>query len=628
MTSRRRLVTKTWWKKPASCGHAISAWMLQSGKRLTWGLCGLWVSLGAWAPPPPTWGQTAAEETRVRIVLSGAQAVRDDVKYVVELAPTHLKKQAKTIDETLESFQQGVDPLKPIAIDLVFSGSELVYQPIIPVKEFEGRKGFLANLKDFGWKIDGPQNGLYTISEPPRASSRSSKKDSKKDTATPPPARPFYMRYQHGHAFLASRSQSLPAQLPDPSRDLKTLIDAHDAVLMLENTADTLTARRAGLAEFRKQTMAALKFKRGETEAEFNLRKLLAEQSLDELEHYLVEARRLQITWSTSADEHRGRGGLLLEGLPGTTLEQAIGLLARKPSVFAGVSFVHQKPVLALRSSFTLDPARAARLHAQYAAMLPVAQESVARDKDLSEEQKAAATEALQKFFQILDDSRTLDSIDVYGELYPATEGYTGVCGITCTDAQQVVELLQLLPKIREGWRLETSIETHGETKLHRLHLPPNRHEEFHVLFAGEPVVYVGTRGPLLWLAAGTQALDALKRAIDEQQQAPVPEVANPVFFEARGNLLPVVDLISLWRSRRSKPESADPESQRLAQEIEKHLTKVKRYAKESLGGCDNAMEGWLKREGSSIVGEVIVHECFLRLVGSLTADWAAENLQ
>jgi hypothetical protein len=565
-------------------------------------------------------------ESRIRVVVSGAQGVRDDIKYILELAPGNLKKQAKTVDEILEGFQQGVDPRQPMAVDFVFSANELLYQPIFPIEAFEGRNGFLANLNAFGWKVQGPVNGLYTITEPPRQAPRGTKKTATPKTAATP-AKPFFMRYVHGHAFLASRQTDLPANVADPSAELKKLVGTADVVAEIKNDAATLPARLAAFKEFRKQIEAALKYKRGEAEADFALRKLSTEQTFNELERFLIETQRLEVSWTTDPAGKTGRGALRLEALPKTSLEHSVEQLVQRPSYFAHVKLHEDKPVLALKVNFAIDELRSQHARDLYAALRPVIKLRYDERPALTAAGKAAAKEASDKLLDLFESARAIQVLDGFIDLHVSGEQHTGVCGIRCVDGDKVVDLLGYLPKIREGWDVQTHVEEHGGVKIHKVHIAPHRHEEFHALFAGEPVVYIGTSADAVWGAAGVGALDELKAAIDQASQPP-PDTVDPEFFRLKINFGPLVDVVSIFRAKEPKKPADDKEAQEAAEQLEKQLAKLKKFAKDSFGACEVPLEAALKRDGNAVVGTMTVQECVLRFVGSAAADWAAENLQ
>jgi len=565
----------------------------------------------------------AQDESRIQVILSGAKPFRDDLKAIIGMAPGNLKKQANNVDETLESFQQGLDPELPIGLDLIF-GEKLIYQPVMPIKTFEGKVGFLANLKDFGWKIAGPDaGGLYTITEPPPAPPRGVKKAQPKAAA---PAEPYYMRHIHQHAVISPRKADLPVNLANPGPGLKMLLGPHDLVARIEGDDKTLQKRRNTFAEFRKQIEAAIKFKRGESEAEFELRKLGVAQNFNEAERFLIESKLLEIGWTTDMAKKDGRGVLRLEALPKTSLEDSVHLLVKDPSYFANVT-LHDKPVLALKVNFAIDDMRSQHAKELYAALRPVMKLKIDERPALSEDGKKAAKETFNKFLDMLEAARALKVLDVFVDLHAAETKHTLVCGIRCVNGDDAIPLIEAFPKIREGWEIKTAIEEHGGVKIHSIGVAEHRKEEFESLFAGPRVFYIGTSDKAVWGAAGVNALAELKAAIDQSQQ-PAPEKADPVFLSIKANFGPLVDLIHVLREKEPKKPAEDKEAQEAAEQLEKTLAKINKFAKDSFGLCEVALEGVMRREGDAVTGEMSVHECVLQFIGSVAANWAAENLE
>ncbi|HET6424919.1 MAG TPA: hypothetical protein VFG20_14625, partial [Planctomycetaceae bacterium] len=131
--------------------------------------------------------QAPAPATRITIVGSSDQAIRDDLQYLVKLGPATLHKHWKTLDETLQSFEDGVDLQRPIGVQFILGGEEMGYMPIVPFKTLEGKGvNFVRNVEGFGFKGAKAADGLWTFT--PVVSK------SKKKVATGPTPRPMFMR--------------------------------------------------------------------------------------------------------------------------------------------------------------------------------------------------------------------------------------------------------------------------------------------------------------------------------------------------------------------------------------------------------------------------------------------------
>jgi hypothetical protein len=562
---------------------------------------------------------SAQEASRVRVVISGADPLREDLQALIEMAPTpKLRKQWTTLDETLLSFLEGVDSTKPIALDIVFEPEGLAYSGIVPIIKFDGKgSNFLANMKAM-FKVGAPDAGGVISLTNPQGGGK------KKAAAAGPPAKPLFLRHVHKHAFLSLKKADVAGNVPDPAQALAALIGNQDAVVRIENDAKTLPARQKTFLEFRKQIEAAIKFKRGEAEADFELRKLSAAQSFNEAERFLLETKRLEGGWTTDIPQKEGRGKLHLEALPDTSLEASIKLLALSHSYFANVK-LHEKPVLGFKTNFAIDEMRSAHAKELYPKMRPAFKLQVEARPALNAAGKEAGKKAIDVFFDILEASLPLKVLDAFINLHPASEKHTLVCGIRAVNGDKAVEALELFPTIREGWVVKTNVAEHAGVKIHSVGVAPHRKGVYESVFAGEAIVYVGTSPDAVWGAAGVNALDELKAAIDQQQQPLAADApVDQEFFKLQAQFGPLVDLLDAFRASEPKAPADDKE----ALELAKQQAKFRKLATEAFAPGDGVLESSLKRDANAVKGEMVIREGVLRFLGSAVADGVAENLQ
>ena len=179
----------------------------------------------------------AQSEARIRVVIPSVSAVEEDLQWLIELSPTpDLKKQWKKLkNDLLDAFTQGVDPKKPLSVDLVFRKDEMSYESRIPVKDLLGKQtGFLPSLAGMGYKNKAIGSDFYEIFEKGK--------------------KPSYLRYDKNYAWMATVKQAVPSTPPLATNDLQTLLDLKkDVVAEIRNDAAGLKARRENFQELRKQ---------------------------------------------------------------------------------------------------------------------------------------------------------------------------------------------------------------------------------------------------------------------------------------------------------------------------------------------------------------------------------------
>lgn len=558
-----------------------------------------------------------APATRVTIVAGSDQGLRDDLQFLVKLAPTALQKQWKTLSETLESFEDGVDKARPIGVQFILGGEEMGTMPIIPFTALEDKKNpnFVKNVEGFGYKGTKQAGGEWEFN-PVVARG-------KKAAAGPPPKK-LYMREGPGkYAVLSGDKADLPAKMPDYTAPWANLLNGNrDVAIHLGGDAATMDARRKSFQTLRKQLEAAIKFLRGESQADYDLRKLSAEQSFDESERFLIDTKDLVMAWTTDSAKGVGTGELSLAAHQGTSLAESIGLLTQQHGYFANVAF-KEKGALQVRLNFAIDPMRSKHAKAFYERMLPVLKAGIETRPALDDKNKAAAKAAADVLFEMLHEAIPLKNLDLFIDAHASADGKnTLVGGIRAADGTKAVTALKEFPNIRPGWKWEENVEEHAGVKLHRLTVAPHRAAVVQALCGGDAVIQLGTSKDAVWFAAGQDGLTELKAAIDAVQK-PAEGTVDPTFLHADVRLHVLVDVLDAYRG--SFPPGASATKQELADE--KSRAKWRKYGKEAFADGNDLLTARLVHEGENVKGDMSVATGALKFVGTMIADLVAENL-
>ncbi len=564
---------------------------------------------------------TAQSEARFQFVQTGVDSLKSDLKYLVGLSPTPaLQKQwVNTLEPLIDSFAEGVDPTKPIRVDVIF-GKDISFEMDFPISLLDDKKGkgFVPNIKGMGFNVTPLGANLYSVVEAGKG------------------AKPNFMRYVNGYASIAATQAAVPANMPHPITDkvkgVQPLLDkGYDVIGWMKNSdaAADIAARRANFHELRKQLEAGLIFKRNEDKNEFALRKLSLIQNLAEAERFVVETDELLFGWTTTVATKeavgKGRAEFSISALPDTDLFKSTEVLATKPSHFANVK-LSAEGVVSGKINFGIDPLRVEHLKEFYKTVRPVLDAQIDKRATIKEaEQKAAVKQAASLLIDMLNEGLPLGTVDVFMDLHSAGGGkHTLICGVRATDGRKAVEIVKLLPKVNAGRTIKLDIEKIGEdVSLHSVTVPERRQANFHKLFPGENLVYVATSKDAVWGAAGANAVEELKAAI-EQAAAPAPAAVDPRVMYFTAHAARMVELLDIVRPERQKiDEKLSKEEQERIRAREKDLEKLRKLAIDATAKCDALFSGEVKKNGNKVEGSMDVSECVLKFVGSAIADFA-----
>lgn len=568
----------------------------------------------------------AQPEARIQVVQTGVDSLKGDLQYLVELAPTAaLKKQWKeALAPLIDSFAEGLDPAKPIRVDVVV-GKDVAYEMHFPIKKLEGRGSFLDNLSGMGFNAAKQGGGNLWALTPANAKKGAAKK-------------PMFLRYLNGYASIAPNAAAVPANLPDPILDPKSgvqglLAKGYDITASMKNSAAPadVAARKANFAALRKELEAGLAIRRNEDKSEFALRQLSMAQNLSEAERFIVETGELVFGWTTAAGGSgmagKGRAEFSIEPLAGTDLAKGTAVLAEKSSYFANVT-LHASPAASGKINFGLDALRIAHLKEFYKTVRPVLALQIDKRVTLkTADQKKAVKEASSILIDILDETVALGVADLFMDLHSAGDNkHTFICGARVANGKKADEIVKLLPRVNAGREIKLDIQKIGDdVSVHSVGIPDHRKAAFQKLFPGETTLYVATSKDAVWGAAGVDALAELEAAVKSVGGA-APAAVDPriVYFTASAAKL--IDLMDIVR-----PE-AQPIDEKLSKDekdriktAKKDMERVRKLATEATAACDAIFSGEIKKNGDKVEGYTDVSECVLKVIGSIIADFGKD---
>lgn len=572
----------------------------------------------------------------VILAQNGADNLLADLEFVLMLTSPEEQKQWKKLEDYLEVFLIGVDRKRPNRIDILLQDD---------AKDPEGKGADVAEVKatsqeqKANGRADKPPKdkddkkvklggaGYRYRPSFPVADLKEFRRNNLEGVGidTIQRARTLYqcknafvgwMRYLYGYAIfgekhLGEKDSDVPNTLPDPSRLIAPLVARYDLAGIGKNTVTASEAirERFDFAERQKKDRVG-RLVRGENETEdaFAIRKLLYEHELDEIQRIYAEGDELFLGWNTDAGDRKGRLDLLrLSALPGTPLAETIENAGKDPSRFAAVPR-SKGSVLSGRFNWPLDEMRQENLLELFRLLHSQEVARIDEDKTREKDEKQGARELSDRLLKFFETTVNAGLADGFVEVHANASGkHTAVGGFKAVDGHDLVEALELIPRARNGQKVEIDADKAGNVRIHRAVVDIKEHVHFQD-FLGTDVVYVGTDKDAVWFASGENALDELKATI---QRAGARD-AKPAdrFAVLFVKLLPWVELEEKRAGKAGKPE-------------------LRRMAIEAFRAGDDVLEIEVSRTADNeLVGGMLAGTGVLRFAGKLIADFTKENLE
>jgi hypothetical protein len=463
-------------------------------------------------------GDGKAAPPTIVVRVRSLEAVIDNVKRIVSLAGR--ENQATQIEELIKTKIgpngiEGIDLKRPfggyaeISPDIGASGAFM-----LPIAD---EKTFLSFLDNLPLEITKDKTGLYTVK-------------------TPGPV-PVLFRFAHKYMYVSA----LNPQALDP----KNLIPPDKVFTGEQKEALTARVRLDQVPDPFKQ-IATIQFENvlakvrdreqpGLTEKVRALSKETLKQIAEDFKSVLDDGA--EITLSVDIDKDAGELSVnaALAGKSGSKLARKIADLGQSTSLFAGLAgpntavqmLVHFVPAEALRKAFAA-----------------VIEEGKAKALAIPDEAKRKDAERLIKALTPTLESADIDAAFTLNRPEKA-QHYNVIAAVKLTQGDDLAKTLQELVSshlkdIPENQRdkIKLDADSAGSVKIHRLDVQDSYDKNARAVFGANPL-YLAFRNDALFLAAGEDALGALKKAIGAAA-APAPPLQLNVSVARLAKLLTI----------------------------------------------------------------------------------------
>lgn len=626
----------------------------------------------------------AAQETipTVTIMLSSTGELEADLEAIMKMGGKESAEQWPIIQAILPAFNAGIDPTRPIRIDIIF-GNQRDYRISIP---YGNQNAVLGNIQGFigGKKPRRIGSGIYALNGP-------AFKGFLRDLTK--------LKY----VVIAADRNNIPANF-DPLPDLQPLLAAgYDLAAAVKNTAAGVEDRKKAIADLREELLGGLKQAEDETELEFKIRTVGLVHQLEELERLFADSESLVIGWTTDAAKKEARMDLELTALPGTDLENSIVELGAKPSLFSSAAKSANSMFFG-RVNHALDEMRKTHLEEMLTLLTSQSVAEVEASAKIAADHKAASKDAATAFFEMLKAGSVTGVFDGYADIDYGDEGRSIVGTIRAADGTKINGVLASLKDA--GWDVElaeaagpadkedaktdeekkdgvtpeddaeskaadnaptekpevkaASAEagekvagdaenddadkakkdeaeakpdaepaaakpTTGELAIHRVKVPAVGESDFQNLFGDDVTLLVAGTGNGVYYAAGHGAEDRLRKAVTEAGEDQAKN--DGTFIEIQAKLGPWLQYLKERRERREAGQDLSKLTKE-EQSARKERAEIRDMAIDAFSIGQDTIHMQLKSDQKKVTGLTTYAEGILRFVGRVIANVAETKLQ
>ncbi|HIE97799.1 MAG TPA: hypothetical protein EYG03_06950 [Planctomycetes bacterium] len=556
---------------------------------------------------------------QISIGHQGVDRLKSDLKTLLSLTSEKDQAQLQNLVDFVDLMAFGLDPKKPIRVDLL---TGIMPMPYVVSAAYKNDPAFAApgaGLPAFSDLLDNLNSNFVLQNAgadwreflPPDQGWLRLLPDIK--TAI------MILTTPADHALLKQILQKMPAPLPAIAPLLQNDCGVGVQLINSAHTVEDQKKRAASFGEVRANRMDVLQKRPTESVTEFNLRKGLVSNHLKELERLMVEGNDLRARAFLNSETKSARILFTGDGIPGTGLAQSIQLFNQHEDAFASLAQA-ENSILSFRVNHPIDEFRQ-KISFDFIELLNEDVDArVAASENLSDDQKAAVRELHNGVMTVLKDSIASGNVNAFVESWlNADEEFVAVGAISATNATRLDETLALIARTGKGNKVESAIEKVGDVTIHRIQLGKGFLKLLDRVFGEETAVLIATSNDTVWFATGPDALDVLKKTIGDLQDPADSDVVLRV--EAR--LLPWVKHAQKVVDAAPEPTSVD--DKRIRRDHRRDLAR----AVEALGtGEQDDVKFDVTVDDGMVSGEIFVNTGLLRFVGRQLSAFSKENFE
>ena len=463
----------------------------------------LWLALLTLAPWAG-WSSTAqaqgSSQPVVVMSLSGFDQIKDGLKGQFEMMG--MAKEFKQVDAMANALSTGLDRSKPIGLAVTLGGEMPTVVGFVPVSNLDQLLGGLAlfqiPVEDVG--------GMKKVKD-------------------------VYIKEQDGYAFLGQKPEDLQT-LPDPAKSLGDLPKQYDMAMAINVQNVPADQRELAMGLIRQGMEASLQKNEEESDAQFELRKKLAEQQVKAFDQIFSECDQVVMGLTMDRTAKQLAMDMRITAKRGTKMADQFAQLKNASSKFGGV--VRPDALVGMNvASMMTDQSEIDQVVSQLQAYKSSVMQMIEDSKDFdSDEERTIIKGWASQALDILQKTVETGRLDMAVSAVRTPAGPLSVLGgVHIADGKALEGLVQQVLKMAEKQtpnmpKIEFNVATHKGANIHGVAIPApeNDPEGFAKVFGDKPMFYVGFSPDTAWTAMGTGSLDTLKAAIDASAQSrPVP---------------------------------------------------------------------------------------------------------
>ena len=492
----------------------------------------LWLSAASAALLMAGSSVSVAEEAAkpvLSVAVSGVQELIDDLDYLGDLAGqpgSGQQLEAMSVFFTQGHGLEGIDRKRPWGAAVnVSEDSQFQVLVFVPVAKMDK---LMATVAVFTGEPEDAGDGVFEL---------------------PADRQSVFAKEKDGWAYFAQSKEALENVPEEPLKLLNGLNEQYDVAAQVHVQSLPEALREMFIDQLRAGMEGGLAQEEGESDEQYELRKKIAEQQLEQMSQMANELDEITLGWNIDRAAKQVYVDMATTALAGTKAAEQLNAYKTNatPSRFAG--FIAPEAIFSMHAHSVLSEADRAKTEETVAALRQQAQAALEQDEDLGDDEKKLAEQFIEDMLELA--AAQLKNGTMSGGILVEGEGPINlVFGSAVADGALVEEKLKkwitLASQAEEFPKVKYNAAEYEGVKFHTASIPvpeeTDQREKVVALLGEKAEITVGIGKDSAYLAIGSGGIDSIKQVIDKSKNGGGTDAKQPVQASlAVGKLLGVL---------------------------------------------------------------------------------------
>jgi hypothetical protein len=343
------------------------------------------------------------------------------------------------------------------------------------------------------------------------------------------PGQTLYAKEANGWTVIGMSPEVAKSGVEGAEEMVNTLAGTYDVAARIYVQNIPADFRNMAIEQLRAGMEQGLERNPDESDAQFEMRKQMAQAQVEQFSQLLEDADQLSVGWSLDGREERTFLDFEMTAAPGSKMARQLAEYENLTTNYAGFYQPESAATLTFAAQMAEeDITQAAQMFDGVRAqvMQQIAQEAEFPDEATREAVKAAVGDFFDAFVATMKEGK----LDGGAVLNMSPEGVTFVAGGLVADPSKVEDGLKKLEALAEKEEdfpgITWNAQTHGDISFHTIQVPVPEHEADARQLLGDTMeVAVGIGEKSAYFALGKNAVERTKEIIDASKANPGKQV-------------------------------------------------------------------------------------------------------